>query len=40
MSKALTAWFDMAGDIMKLQLQFFSSVLGAGNTSDRNITKV
>ena len=40
MSKALTAWFDMAGDMMKLQQQFFSSVLGAGNTSDRNITKV
>ena len=40
MSKALTAWFDMVGDMMKLQQQFFSSVLGAGNTSDRNITKV
>ena len=40
MSKVLTAWFDMAGDMMKLQQQFFSSVLGAGNTSDRNITKV
>ena len=40
MSKALTVWFDMVGDMMKLQQQFFSSVLGAGNTSDRNITKV
>ena len=40
MSKALTAWFDMAGDMMKLQQQFFSSVLGAGNTDDRNTTKV
>ena len=39
-SKALTVWFDMVGDMMKLQQQFFSSVLGAGNTSDRNITKV
>ena len=40
MSKALTVWFDMVGDMMKLQQQFFSSVLGAGNPSDRNITKV
>ena len=40
MSKALTMWFDMVGDMMKLQQQFFSSVLGAGNPSDRNITKV
>jgi hypothetical protein len=39
-SKALTAWFDMVGDMMKLQQQFFSSVLGAGNTNDRNTTKV
>jgi len=40
MSKVLTAWFDMAGDMMKLQQQFFSTVLGAGNTDDRNTTKV
>jgi len=40
MSKVLTAWFDMAGDMMKLQQQFFSTVLGAaGNTNDRNTTK-
>jgi hypothetical protein len=40
MSKLLTAWFDMAGDMMKLQQQFFSSMLGAANTNDRNTTKV
>jgi hypothetical protein len=40
MTKILTAWFDMAGDMMKLQQQFFSSVLGAGNTNDRTTTKV
>jgi hypothetical protein len=40
MSKAPTAWFDIAGAMIKLQQQYFSSVLGAGNTSDRNITKV
>ena len=40
MSKVLTAWFDMAGDMMKLQQQFFSTVLGAGNTNDRTTTKV
>jgi hypothetical protein len=40
MSKVLTAWFDMAGDMMKLQQQFFSTVLGAENTDDRNTTKV
>jgi len=40
MSKALTVWFDMVGDMMKLQQQFFSSVLGAGNSSGRNIAKV
>jgi len=39
MSKVLTAWFDMAGDMMKLQQQFFSTVLGAENTNDRNTTK-
>ena len=38
--KVVTAWFDMAGDMMKLQQQFFSSVLGAGNTNDRTTTKV
>jgi len=40
MSKILTAWFDMAGDMMKLQQQFFNTVLSAGNTNDRNTTKV
>jgi hypothetical protein len=40
MSKVLTAWFDMAGDMMKLQQQFFASMLGAGNTNDRTTTKV
>jgi len=39
MSKVLTAWFDMAGDMMKLQQQFFADILGAGNTNDRNTTK-
>jgi len=40
MSKVVTAWFDMAGDMMKLQQQFFADILGAGNTNDRNTTKV
>ena len=40
MSKVVTAWFDMAGDMMKLQQQFFATVLGAGNTNDRTTTKV
>jgi len=40
MSKVLTAWFDMAGDMMKLQQQFFSTVLGAGVPNDRNTTNV
>jgi hypothetical protein len=40
MSQALTAWFDMVGDMMKLQQQFFANMLGAGNTDDRNTTKV
>jgi hypothetical protein len=40
MSKVVTAWFDMAGDMMKLQQQFFSTVLGAGNANDRNTTNV
>ena len=40
MSKVLTAWFDMAGDMMKLQQQFFATMLGAGNTNDRTTTKV
>jgi len=39
MSKILTAWFDMAGDMMKLQQQFFANILGAGNTNDCNTTK-
>ena len=39
MSKVLTAWFDMVGDMMKLQQQFFTTLLGAGNTNDRNTTK-
>ena len=39
MSKVLTAWFDMAGDMMKLQQQFVANILGAGNTNDRNTTK-
>ena len=40
LSKVLTAWFDMAGNMMKLQQQFFATVLGAGNTNDRPTTKV
>ena len=40
MSKVVTAWFDMAGDMMKLQQRFFATMLGAGNTNDRNTTKV
>jgi len=40
MSKILTAWFDMAGEMMKLQQQFFNTVLSAGNTNDRNTTKI
>ena len=40
MSKVLTAWFDVAGDMMKLQQRFFASMLGAGNTNDRTTTKV
>jgi hypothetical protein len=40
MSKVLAAWFDMAGDMMKLQQQFFAKILGDGNTNDRNTTKV
>ena len=40
LSKVLTAWFDMAGNMMKLQQQFFATVLGAGNTNDRTTTKV
>jgi hypothetical protein len=39
MSKVVTAWFDMAGDMMKLQQQFFASLLGAGNTNDRTTTR-
>ena len=40
MSNAFTAWFDMVGDMMKLQQQFFSSVLGAGHTNDHTTTRV
>jgi hypothetical protein len=40
MSKVLTAWFDMVGDMMKLQQQFFADMLGAGNTNDRTTTRV
>jgi PRC-barrel domain len=40
MSKAVTAWFDMAGDLMKLQQQLFASMLGTGNPNPRNTTKV
>jgi hypothetical protein len=40
MSKVVTAWFDMAGDMMKLQQQFFANMLGAANPNDRNTTKV
>ncbi len=40
MSKVVTAWFDVAGDMMKLQQQFFTSMLGAGNTNDRTTRKV
>src|SRR3954454_20469144 len=39
-SKAVTAWFDMAGDLMKLQQQLFASMLGTGNPNARNTTKV
>jgi hypothetical protein len=40
MSKVVTAWFDMAGDMMKLQQQFVATVLGAGTTNDHTTTKV
>ena len=40
LSQVLTAWFDMAGDMMKLQQQFFADILGAGTTNDRNTTRV
>ena len=40
MTKVVTAWFDMAGDMMKLQQQFFADILGAGTTNDRNTTRV
>jgi hypothetical protein len=39
-SKVVTAWFDMAGDMMKLQQQFFATMLGAANTDARTTTKV
>jgi hypothetical protein len=38
MSKAVTAWFDMAGDLMKLPQQLFASMLGAGNPHARTTT--
>jgi hypothetical protein len=40
MSRAVTAWFDMAGQMMKLQRQFVASMLSAGNPNARNTTKV
>lgn len=40
MSKVVTAWFDMAGNMMKLQQQFVATVLKAGTTNDRPTTKV
>ena len=40
MSKVVTAWFDMAGDVMKLQQQFFATMLAAGNTDARTTTKL
>jgi len=39
MSKAVTAWFDMAGGMMKLPQQLFASMLGAGNPHARTTTK-
>jgi hypothetical protein len=38
MSTAVTAWFDMAGDLMKLPQQLFASMLGAGNPHARTTT--
>jgi hypothetical protein len=38
MSTAVTAWFDMAGDLMKLHQQVFASMLGTGNPNARNTT--
>jgi hypothetical protein len=38
MSKAVTAWFDMAGDMMTLQQQLFASMLGTRNPNARNTT--
>jgi hypothetical protein len=40
MSKAVTAWFDMAGDLLKLQQQLFASMSGTGNPNARNTTAV
>ena len=40
MSKAVTAWFDMAGDLLKLQQQLFASMPGTGNPNARNTTAV
>ena len=33
-------WFDMTGDMMKLQQQFFATMLAAGNTDARTTTKL
>jgi len=40
MSKAITAWLNMAGNIVKLQQQWFASMLGTGNPNARNTTKM
>src|SRR5690242_11662774 len=40
MSKAITAWLNMAGTIAKLQQQWFASMLGTGNPHARNTTKM
>jgi PRC-barrel domain len=40
MSKAVTAWLNMAGNMMKLQQQWFASMLGTGNLSAGNATKM
>ena len=39
MSKVVTAWFDMAENMMKLQHQFFAAMVNAGNTDDRPTTQ-
>jgi len=40
MLKAVTAWWDMTGDMMKLQQQLFASVLDSSKPNARNTTKV